>query len=222
MTTGQIAAASTTQAYAYIKNRIVSGEYASGMRLTEEQLARDLGTSRTPVREAMRLLVSDGFLDFKPNSGTFVRTWDDQEVSNIYDARMLIESEMAASAARNITRAQCDELSAIQDEIESNGPDISAENLERINPLNRNFHRLIGAASNNARLMKMLNHAIEVQIVQKTFSRYSPAQLSRSFNHHRELIDAFYSNDADWARATMVCHMRSGKIALLGLQSASN
>ena len=61
--------------YSSIKEQIINGHYAPGERLTEQSIAAEFSTSRTPVREAMRQLVADGFADFKPNSGTSVRRW---------------------------------------------------------------------------------------------------------------------------------------------------
>lgn len=207
---------SAAQACAHIKAKVMTGAYASGMRLTEEQLANELGTSRTPVREAMRQLVAEGFLYFKPNSGTFVKAWTDAEVREIFDLRLLLESEVAAEAAVHIEPAQLRELATLQGDIESRGCDISEGNLARISVLNRRFHALLGAASRNTRLVAQLANCIEVPIVQKTFRQYDPQQLARSFHHHRELLDAFASKDREWAKWVMSCHIRSAKFVLLG------
>ena len=66
--------------YAAIKLQIIDGRYASGDRITEKNVAQEFNTSRTPVREAMRQLVADGFALFKPNSGTVVRSWTPEQV----------------------------------------------------------------------------------------------------------------------------------------------
>ena len=201
--------------YGLIKERVIDGAFPAGMRLTEDGLALEFGTSRTPVREAMRLLVSDGFLHFKPNSGTFVRHWTVDELRDIFDLRLLLESEIANLAATHITAEEVAELQQIQDEIESQGLDMREENLTRISALNREFHRLIGQASRNSRLVGMLTNAIEVPIVQRTFRRYGSTQLQRSFHHHRELIDAFSAHDGMWARSVMHCHINSARQAMI-------
>lgn len=207
---------SAAQACAHIKDKVMTGAYASGMRLTEEQLANELGTSRTPVREAMRQLVAEGFLYFKPNSGTFVKAWTDAEVREIFDLRLLLESEVAAEAAVHIEPAQLRQLTNLQSDIESQGCDISEPNLARIGVLNRRFHSMLGTASRNTRLVTQLANCIEVPIVQKTFRQYDPQQLARSFHHHRELLDALSSKDREWAKWVMSCHIRSAKFVLLG------
>lgn len=204
--------------YSIVKQRIVEGSYVGGTRLTETSLSREFGTSRTPVREAIRLLVADGFLRFKPNSGAFVRAYSRQEMRDIFDLRMLVETEVAASAAHRITAEAIQELEEIQDRIEARGADIEQDNLDRMAPLNRRVHTIIGQACDNERLLDTLRNVMEVKLVMDTYRRYTPQQLARSFHHHRELIDAFRARDAGWARAVMACHLRSAKLAMLGTE----
>ncbi len=202
--------------YGAIKEQIIEGRYPPGGRITEQQVAAEFKTSRTPVREAMRQLVADGFARFKPNSGTVVREWTIEEMRQIFELRVFIESEIAGYAATRITAGELAELERIQDEIESGGADISVENTARIGRLNREFHRILAEASRNERLVSMLASAIEVPIVQQTFRRYTTRQLARSFNHHRELLDALAAHDSAWAKSVMSSHIHSAKQTLLG------
>jgi DNA-binding GntR family transcriptional regulator len=204
--------------YGAIKEQIIEGRYAPGARITETNVATEFNTSRTPVREAMRQLVADGFALFKPNSGTIVRHWTPEEMRQIFELRVFIESEIAGYAAARITDAEIAELTRLQDEIESGGVDTGAANTARIGRLNREFHRIVAQASHNERLVSMLASAIEVPIVQQTFRRYTPARLARSFSHHRELIDAFSCRDSAWAKSVMSSHIHSAKQTLLGEQ----
>lgn len=204
------------QAYAYVRERVISGDFAAGMRLTEWQIAGALGTSRTPVREAMRRLVGDGVLRFQPNHGTFVGSYSAKEIGELFDLRALLESEVAHAAARNISSEQVAQLKALQDRIEECGLDLGRKNIERIAALNRDFHRLVAQASDSPRMVNMLTNAIEAPVVQQTFGRYTAAQLQRSFHHHRELIDAFTARDGAWARDAMSCHVRAARFAMVG------
>ena len=201
--------------YGAIKEQIIDGRLAPGSRITEQNLAAQFSTSRTPVREAMRQLVADGFALFKPNSGTVVRQWSSQEVRQLFDARVLIESEIAGHAAVHITPVEIADLLELQAQIESGGTDVSAANTLRIGPLNRDFHRILAQASRHERLVAMLANTIDIPIVQKTFRRYSQERLARSFSHHRELIEALSVHDAAWARSVMSSHIHSAKQTLL-------
>lgn len=201
--------------YGAIKEQIAEGHYPPGARLTEQQIAAEFKTSRTPVREAMRLLVADGFVLFKPNSGSIVREWNPEQIRQLFDARVLIESEIAAAAALHIDSDDLDCLRRLQEQIESCGSPSGGTDTLHIGRLNREFHRVLAQSSRNDRLVAMLANAMEIPIVQQTFRRYSRDQLQRSFGHHRELIDALAVRDASWARSVMSCHILSAKHALL-------
>lgn len=201
--------------YGAVKEQIIEGRYAPGSRITEQQVAAEFQTSRTPVREAMRLLVADGFVLFKSNSGTIVREWSPEQMRQVFDARILIESEVAAAAALHISDADIAELKRLQDEIEASASSLRGGDTTRIGRLNREFHRTFAQASRNERLVAMLASAMEMPIVQQTFRRYTPEQLQRSFCHHRELIDAFIARDSAWARSVMSCHIQAAKHSLL-------
>lgn len=203
------------QVYAVVKSRIIDGTYGPDMRLTEVQIASEFETSRTPVREAMRLLAADGLVIFRPNSGTFVRSWEPQQIREIFELRVLVESEVARLAAMHISTPQVGALRKLQDDIESRGVDVSEDNANRMAHLNRQFHRVIAEACHNERLVESLSAAIEMPIVQRTIRGYSAAQLERSFHHHRELIDAFACADAAWAECVMSCHIHAAKHTLL-------
>ena len=206
---------SVQNAYTYVRDGILSGAFPEGSRIIEQQVSDALGLSRTPVREGIRLLVADGFLVLRPNAGATVRVWTQKEILDIYAARILVESEMAALAAARMENGTLGRLHALQDEMEARGPDISASNLERISALNREFHSLIYAAADNRRLQNMRANAIEIKIIMGTRQSYSSERLARTFHHHRELLDALATRDGEWARAVMNCHLSSARFALL-------
>ena len=213
---------SASRIYEAIKEQIIEGRYAPGVRITEQQVAAAFSTSRTPVREAMRLLVADGFVNFKPNSGSVVRKWTVDQMRQLFDVRNLIESEIAAAAAVHITDEQVAELRRLQADIESSATALRGGDTTRIGQLNRQFHRELGRASRHERLVEMLTSSMEMPIVQQTFRRYSPEQLKRSFSHHRELIDALAAHDAAWARSVMSCHIHSAKHSMLASMREQN
>jgi len=205
--------------YQDIKEKIIEGTFSPGVRITEQGIAESFKSSRTPVREAIRGLAADGFLIVKTNSTTVVRGWTQEEIVELFTLRSLLESKLAAMAAVNITVQDIQKLVSIQTEIELQGPNISSENTARISPLNRDFHQIIHHAAKSDRLVDLLQHTIEVPIIQHTFRRYNPAEMARSFGHHRELIDAFDSRDVSWAKSVMNSHIRNAKRVLLATKS---
>ena len=75
--------------YAEVRERIIDGRLPPASRITEQQVAGEFDTSRTPVREAMRQLAADGFVLFKPNSGTVVREWTAGQIHDIFQLRLI-------------------------------------------------------------------------------------------------------------------------------------
>ncbi|GAB2528334.1 MULTISPECIES: GntR family transcriptional regulator [unclassified Simplicispira] len=201
--------------YAVIKERIIDGTYHPGQRLTEQSFADEFEASRTPVREAIRLLASEGYVVFRPNSGTVVRSWSVAELLEIFRLRARLEADICGNAALHINAEQIDRLCVLQDAIELEGTDNSEANTTRVSRLNREFHDLIAVASQQERMAAVLAKAIEVPVVHRTFRSYSPQQMQRSFSQHRELIDAFKAHDHDWAVAIMRCHIHAAKNAIL-------
>ncbi|WP_062310863.1 GntR family transcriptional regulator [Polynucleobacter sinensis] len=202
--------------YSQVKECIVDGHYPPGMRIVEQNVAKEFSSSRTPVREAMRMLASDGFLVFTPNSGTVVREWTVEQIRELFDLRALIEGEIADLSACKISDQEIEQLQSIQDQIERVVATQPKDVLSDISALNREFHQIIAKAGRNDRLMAMLAGAIEAPIIHKTFRSYSERELQRSLQHHRELIDALMARDGSWARSVMSAHIYAAKNALLG------
>ena len=89
-----------------IREAIVDGRLPPGQRLKEEELARELGISRTPVREALLILQTEGLVDAAPNRGAVVRSHDADDLEDLYQLRALLEGYAARRAAANISRGR--------------------------------------------------------------------------------------------------------------------
>ena len=179
-------AAAVVKAYEAIRDGILSRAYPAGTRLTEERLAAEIGVSRTPVREALRRLHIEGWVEFVPNQGVIVPAWTATDIEEIFAIRALLESYGAEMAARNATKAQILEMRANCTAFEA---EIAARNtgsLDRVGDLNRSFHRLVAEASGGVRLGPMVNHAIAMPLVMDTFRKFNEAELRRRAAHHRD------------------------------------
>src|SRR5262245_22064781 len=89
--------------YTVVRQGILDGTYAEGTRLGEVELAKALKVSRTPVREALRRLLSDGLIETVPNQGSRVRRWDPAQLGELFSVRALLEANAAALAATRVT-----------------------------------------------------------------------------------------------------------------------
>ncbi|OLT24710.1 hypothetical protein BJF79_13225 [Actinomadura sp. CNU-125] len=194
-------------AYAAVRRMILSGDAAAGSRLGESELAETLGLSRTPVREALQRLGSDGLVEVLPHRGARVVEWTAADLAEIFELRTLLEPYAAARAARigqdepvlADLRARCDAMEAAAD----------ARDLGELARLNSAFHAALIDASRNRRLPGMLTSVMHAPLIVGTFRRYDRTELDRSMNHHRELVAAIAAGDPDWAEAVMRAHIRA-------------
>lgn len=209
------------RAYEVIRDGIITGRYASGDRLKEEELAAQIGVSRTPVREALRRLNSEDFVKFVPNRGAHVMTWAPEYVDEIFVLRAKIESyaaEMAAARIEEPEIKQLQELAVGMDEIAKQKP---TGFMNEIAARNHKFHLLIIQATRSQHLERILDWLVQMPIMLKTFEAYEDGDLERSLNHHRELIEAFKTRDGRWAAAVMESHIFSARTAYRKAQDAA-
>jgi len=194
-------------AYDKIRQFVLSGTAEPGEQLTEEQLARISGVSRTPVREAVRRLENELLIVRSDSKRLFVADWSADDVDEMFILRGMLEGHAASRAARNITGEQIDELSGVSDlldaAVQAMPIDIAGFLIQ-----NRRFHDLILEAARSPRLSAMLPMLIEQPVVRRTASQYGADELLQSSRDHRELIAAFVVRDPHWARAVMTSHIR--------------
>jgi DNA-binding GntR family transcriptional regulator len=198
----------SARAYEIIKSGIVEGRFAPGQRLKEEELTVVCDVSRTPVREALRRLASEGMARLMPMHGAQVVLMGARELRELYELRTMIEGKAAALAADQMSAETLEALRGLADEMEAAAAAGEPAGL-RLAPANAEFHRRIIDAAGSGRLEVLARSVVEAPLTVRTFERYDTAQLERSMRHHRELIDAFSARDADWARGVMTSHIRA-------------
>ncbi len=201
------------RAYEIIKSGITSGQLAANSRLKEAELADLAGVSRTPVREALRLLEADGLVETNPNTGAHVAVWSDEDLSEITDLRAVLESFGAGLAATKITDAEIAALEDLAARMESVVAAAAVDFLKELSVLNKDFHLAIVSATRNRRLIANIMSVIEGPLVLRKFSVFSHNQIQRSLTHHREIIDALKFGDRGWASAVMRNHVLAARDA---------
>lgn len=189
---------------------IRSGALKPGARLTETDLADRLGISRTPVREAIRLLENDGLVDHQPRAGARIRRLDYAEVTELYEMRAVLESTAARFAARAAYDSELDELAAINDDMRA-----AAGNAERLYHANRQFHSILLNAARNRYLVR------SVEAVQKTLLILGPSTMEESGRasdavaEHDAILAALRAHDGDSAEQAMRRHIEAAHKARL-------
>src|ERR1700761_321338 len=141
--------------YEQLKAMAVSYQFKPGERLNEGELAKRLGVSRTPLREALNRLNTEGFLRFTPGKGFFCRELDAHEIFDLYELRKSIE---VASIRLAIKRARDEDIDALLAFLDATGPDPGERGSVELVELDETFHERLMAMSNNAEMLRVLRN----------------------------------------------------------------
>ena len=194
-----------------IRTRIISREYPPGMRLTEEALASEFGISRVPIREALRVLVVEGFLDAKPNWGTFVVELNSDEAAHFLEIRAVLEPLAASRAALNRTP---DQILAMRETIKEADIAIDSGDFVRTAELNGAFHELLAEASGNKALAHLV-HTLRAKIHWVYAGDLSEDRVTDSWREHEELVEAIEAGNASRAETIVKLHVDRASDAYL-------
>jgi DNA-binding GntR family transcriptional regulator len=210
----------TRRAYDAVRHSIVSGEFAAGAWLREPVVATSLGLSRTPVREALRMLAAEGVVELVHNRGARVATWTASDIDEIYRLRALLEGHGAALAARDATAAQVTELRHLAERYER-AVDDEARTPGQSAQCNNAFHAAVVAASGSSRLRTLLDVIASVPLVTQALQRYSDDDRRRSVLQHRDILTAIEHHDQELAESAMRSHILAARYTALHVASVS-
>lgn len=191
-----------------VRELILRGEFAAGARLGEVELAERLGVSRTPVREALARLASEGLVEIVPNRGARVSSWTVAELEEVFDLRAALEPRLTALAVPNATPADLDDLDDLARRM------VRAD-LDDLVGLNRAFHGRLVALADHPAMAGALAGAIHAPIVLRNFHAYDDAALRRSLAHHVEIVAAARAGDPAWAQAVMTAHIHNARAVMV-------
>jgi len=195
-----------------LKQMIYEGEVLPGDRLNEAALALSMGTSRGPIREAMKVLAGLGLVTSIPNRGVFVRQLSLREMSEVYELRALVFGHAAERACEHLAedhRRQFEQLLRRMDQA------CEAGDGTRYYELNLQFHALILSVANNRRAQQAYDDYVkELHLVRRRYFDVL-GHMRRSNVEHRAIFDAIASGNPARARAAAEQHVLSGRTRLL-------
>lgn len=193
------------EAYQAILAEIFGGHMRSGESISEVELARRLGMSRTPVHLAVRELVRDGLLTQAPNRRPVFHAFTSADVQEIYQMRLLLETEAAALAALRLDRPTLQKMITDCADLRRN---LKAKDvMTRWADLDERFHREIALASGNRRLAQDI---FRYRLVHRGFNtiRFTEDLIPQSLLEHERVLAALDARDVEAARAAMTTHLR--------------
>jgi DNA-binding GntR family transcriptional regulator len=187
---------------------IVGGELLPGQHMVETDLARQLGVSRQPIREALHRMEAEGWVDLRPSQGAFVHVPTDSEVDELLDVRALLEAETARLATRSPNAGQ---LARLREICLEGGAAVDADDVTAAAAANNVFHAEVAAIGGNAVLAELAD--IVGRRVQWYYRMVAPARGHGSWAEHAELIEAIEARDAERAEAVARKHTERTRAA---------
>jgi DNA-binding GntR family transcriptional regulator len=197
-----------------LKQLIYAGEFKAGDRLNEAALAVRMGTSRGPIREAIRILAGSGLVTAVMNRGVFVRQLSMREMLEIYDLRALVFGFAAERAAETVTDADRRKFEALLEGMDAAS---QANDSDRYYNLNLQFHELILQLSNSQRAHQLYDGYVKELHLFRRQNFNTPGNMRRSNVEHRRIYEAIAKGANAKARAQAEEHIKAGRQRLLAM-----
>lgn len=195
-----------------LQQLIYGGEFKAGDRLNEAALAVRMGTSRGPIREAIRILAGTGLVTPVVNRGVFVRQVSLREMLEIYDLRALVFGFAAQRAVEHVTDAHRRRFEALLDQM-----DVAAQGNDSglYYRLNLDFHELILELSGSQRAHRLYDDYVKELHLYRRQNFNVPANMRGSNAEHRRIYQAISSGSVAGAKAEAEAHIKAGRQRLL-------
>ena len=188
-----------------LRTQILSGELKPGQTLGEEQLGRQFGISRTPVREALVLLRSEGLVETPANRPATVRTFKPEDLHEMYSIRAVLEAYASEIAATSLTEEQLERLQRSCERSDELGR--RDDLLPELEEENRTFHSIIYEAAGSERLTSMILQLTTRPFIYQAYLTYSVCDRKTVCQDHVRLLAALRGHDAKRAEALMKAHV---------------
>jgi DNA-binding GntR family transcriptional regulator len=203
-------------AYRFIRKKLEQGEMPLGGRLSDDALAKEIGISRSPVREAISQLASEGLVEYRPRCGAFVKMPDRREMEELYEVRIALESFAAVKAAERATDAQIAELEQLNRDLlatvrecqERPGKIADPELTDRFLASDMHFHLHILRMAGNRKIMAMVEDCkILIRVFAHVPIEHDLRLVARSYREHSSVLRAVRRRDPEAARGCMTDHI---------------
>jgi len=196
--------------YSYLRSAILSGNIHSETRLVEEVVGRELGVSRTPVREALHKLEREGLIEHFQNRGFAVIRETESQVAEIFELRAILEGYILRIACESATDEFLSELKSLLKKSERCFAQSKIGELHRINTL---FHdRIIHQISERVRLKDLVKNLREYVLRYRSATLRFPGGAERTLKGHKRIILALETGDPDLCERIMRGHIESAKV----------
>ncbi|MDB5728788.1 MAG: putative gntR-family transcriptional regulator [Noviherbaspirillum sp.] len=201
-----------------LRSRIVDRILKPGDHIDEIALAEEFGISRTPLREALKVLQSEGLITMIPRRGCFVAELSSHDLDDIYNTVAALEGQTARVAAQALSEKDLKRLRQLQDRMESAA---TAGDYDAYRPVNREVHEILQTVAANSWLNDIVANLRRVLMLHRYVTIWLPERLHQSVGEHRDLLVALEARDADAAEHVMRTHVLNQREALRRMNAQS-
>jgi DNA-binding GntR family transcriptional regulator len=198
-----------------LRSMIASGMLAPGEWIDEQKLAEDLGVSRTPFREAIRILASEGLLRVEPRRGCYVTQLSEKDLDDIFPLMAMLEARCAFEAAQRAKDEDIRSLDALHTKLEKYA---AAEKINDYYATNKEIHLAIQALAGNEWLTRMLQDLRKILNLSRHRSLHQKGRIAESCKEHLSIFYALRARDAKAAEDAMKNHILRQRDALKNLE----
>jgi len=188
-----------------LRQRIFRRELAPGSWIDELRIAEEYGISRTPLREALKVLAAEGLVTMKVRRGAYVTEVSEKDLQDVYHLLSLLESDAAGDVALGASDAQREELEQLHAQLEA-----AATDRERFFEINEQFHRHLLEIANNRWRLQMVTDLRQVMKLNRHHSLLKTGRIDESLAEHRLLMQALRQRQAADATQRMREHFKRG------------
>ncbi|OCA91802.1 GntR family transcriptional regulator [Pseudobacillus wudalianchiensis] len=193
------------QVYDYLHHKIISGAIPPGQRIVEERISQETGISRSPIREAIRRLGSEGLVTVSPRGGVRVYRATFSDFKHLYECRLSLEPTAAYYAALKINEKQKNQLADLVDKMEVS---VKKKEIDQLKVLSSHFHRMILEVSGNPYLIKMMNQLNSLITFYRNAVLNIPHRLEEGAKEHYGIWQAIQTQDGKTAEQLMREHIQ--------------
>lgn len=192
-----------------LRQRIFRRELEPGSWIDEMKLAEEYGISRTPLREALKVLAAEGLVTMKVRRGAYVTEVSEQDLADVYHLLSLLESDAAGVVAQRASEAERDDLRRLHAELEAAARPGRVDR-ELFFAINERFHMRLLAIANNRWRDQMVADLRKVMKLNRHNSLLKSGRIGESLKEHRAIMEAIEAHDAEAAAVRMRSHFTSG------------
>ncbi len=196
---------------AQLRDRIFAGALLPGTFLDEARLADELQISRTPLREALKVLCAEGLVRHEPRRGSFVNQVTEQDLDEIFPVLALLEGRCAREAAGNATDADLQRLNVLHDKLSRHA---KARRINDYYATNFAIHEEIISLANNRWLALVIGDLRKILKLSRLQQLHAPGRLDQSLSEHLAVFAALKARDPEGAEAAMRTHLTRQREAL--------